>query len=130
MNNELIFIGEIRTPYTKISECPTNIFSNENPSTIELYDTYAIGISGLEKGQEIIVLYWLDKIEGDERRVEITTSINGGKAYGTFGLRTPYRPNPIGLAIIKIVDITENSIIVHGLDCLDGTKLLDIKPVI
>ncbi len=130
-NNTLVFIGEVSSPYKSIDACPRNVSLNDDFSTLHIYEEYKKGLFALEKSQKILILYWLDQIPQDRRHVDITTSRGGGdELYGTFAIRTPYRPNPIGIAELEIADITENSILVQGLDCLDGTKLIDIKPVL
>ena len=53
---------------------------------------------------------------------------NDGSARGTFSLRTPVRPNPIGTSIVRLVRVEGASVLVRGLDCLDGTPLIDLKP--
>ncbi len=128
--NELLFIGEVRSPYKSLDDCPRNISLNDDISTLIIYDEYKDGLFALEKSQKILILYWLDKIPQEERKTSIGKSrgSNNDKLYGTFAIRTPYRPNPIGIAILEILEISENSITVKGLDCLDGTKIIDIKP--
>ncbi len=128
MDNQLKFIGEINTPYKELSQCPMDSFYSEEICSLTIFEEYAKGLFALERGQKIILLYWLDKAE---RKVDITSSRNKNVKglRGTFALRTPARPNPIGLSIVVIEDIEENKIFVKGLDCLDKTMLLDIKPV-
>ena len=71
------------------------------------------------------MLYWLDR----SRRDLLCQSPRGdGRTVGTFALRSPVRPNPIGTALVSLVGIEGAEVLVRGLDCLDGTPLLDIKP--
>jgi tRNA (Thr-GGU) A37 N-methylase len=81
---------------------------------------------GLEAGREILVLYWLEQADRTKLR---QNPAHIGKLTGTFALRSPHRPNPIGAAIAKIEGIIGNTVTVRGLDCLDGTSLIDIKPI-
>lgn len=129
MSKILKYIGEIITPYKTIEECPSNINKNGPLCEIKIYEEYRKGIFGLKSGDRIMILYWFDH---DNRIVEISTSKNkpSNKKYGTFALRSPIRPNPIAVSVLPIEGITGNSIFVKGLDCLSGTKLLDIKPAI
>ncbi len=127
MNNELIFIGEIETPYKQLSGCPKNVGIEGAICKVKIYDEYKEGLYGLQKGNKIVILYWLDK---SSRTVSIAEGFSGKGELGTFARRTPNRPNPIGLATLEIIGISENEISVTGLDCLDGTKLIDIKPAI
>jgi len=71
------------------------------------------------------VLYWLDKSRRD--LVEQSPKSNG-ETHGTFSLRSPVRPNPIGTSIVKFERIEGSSVFARGLDCLDGTPLIDLKP--
>ncbi|ENP8342487.1 SAM-dependent methyltransferase [Vibrio harveyi] len=120
---QLEFIGQIRTPYTEVSQCPNNIQPQDGPvCEIQLKSQYYQGLVGLEVEQKILVLYWLS---GANRQPEM---MQGKK--GTFALRSPHRPNPIGAAVIPIESIDEGVIKMRGLDCLDSTPLVDIKPAI
>ncbi len=82
---------------------------------------------GLEAQAHIMVLYWLDRAE---RTVGTGPSHGGPGIHGTFNKRTPNRPNPIGVAVVHIEEIQGTVLLVKGLDCVTGTKLLDIKPAI
>ncbi len=127
MNPELKFIGYIETPYKKIEDCPKNIQFDGPECKIILDKQFENGLLGLINGQEILVLYWL---ENSDRSLLQQTSKSNGKFIGVFSIRTPNRPNPIGAAVIKIKKIDNSIIFVNGLDCLDGTPLIDIKPAI
>lgn len=131
MNFELFTIGTITTPYSSLEQSPFNVDDSNGPlCELNLKDEYAEGITGLTVGQKIDILYWL----ADARRCVMLDTPHGKDAakalMGTFSLRTPFRPNPIGLAKLSIVAITGNTIQVCGLDCLNGTPLIDIKPSI
>lgn len=94
---------------------------------IILEKKYESGLLGLVEGQEILVLYWFDNVDRNKLQ---QNSRRTGKLAGVFALRTPNRPNPIGAAVIKINKINDGVIFVQGLDCLNGTPLIDIKPAI
>lgn len=127
MANILTDIGFIETPYERIEECPNNI-DPDGPECRLIVDLqYVEGLSGLEVGDKILVLYWLEQAN---REKVVETSRKTGQPIGTFALRSPNRPNPIGAAIITIHEIRGNEVIVRGLDCVNGTALLDIKPAI
>lgn len=125
MKPELNFIGRITTPYTTIDECPRNIQSTGPLCQITLYDEYQEGLLGLTKGQHILVLYWLENAERTVKHKKVRKD-KGIK--GTFALRSPHRPNPIGAAELDIEKIEAGQITVKGLDCLNNTQLIDIKP--
>ncbi len=121
----LNFIGEIQTPYIGVDDCPRNISEDGPLCTIIIHKEYEAGLKGLQVGEKILILYWLDLLEytSPEQR-----SRKSGKEKGVFALRSPRRPNPIGAAVLQIESITQNTLQVKGLDCVSGTKLLDIKP--
>jgi len=85
------------------------------------------GLTGLQPGQKILILYWF---ENTDRTTNKQESNNGEELIGTFALRSPHRPNPIGAAVLPIETIDNGVVSVKGLDCLNGTHLLDIKPAI
>ncbi|WP_051333332.1 tRNA (N6-threonylcarbamoyladenosine(37)-N6)-methyltransferase TrmO [Aliagarivorans marinus] len=124
----LQFIGQIHTPYQAIAACPNNIDPAGPPCTIEVFDAFQAGLSGLEVGQHILILYWLGSAERDANTLAQTTSENAEK--GCFALRSPHRPNPIGAAVLKTEQLSQGRLTVRGLDCLDNTPLVDIKPAI
>ncbi len=128
--SELLFIGEFSTPYKTLQDCPKNIQADGPICTIQIFDEYKDGLYGLEVGQKIVVIYWLNDNGKIKRTVSIGSSHHASGEYGTFAKRSPARPNPLGLGVLEIVGINDTVISVKGLDCLDGTKLLDIKPAI
>ena len=127
MNPDLHFIGRIQTPYKALTDCPDNIQPNGPLCQINVYDKYQDGLSGLAPEQHILILYWFENTD----RTAIVQKVNHGRAEkGTFSLRSPHRPNPIGAAVLPIEKIHAGQITVRGLDCLDGTQIVDIKPAI
>lgn len=122
---QLTAIGNIRTPYSNIADCPRNIGQNNDECQIVVFEKYLAGLDGLHQGADIQILYWLDQAVFTDL---IQTSRKSGELKGVFALRTPNRPNPIGSAVVNIEAITDRGLTVRGLDCLNGTILLDIKP--
>tara|TARA_B100001063_G_C16571378_1_gene456059 strand:- start:89 stop:490 length:402 start_codon:yes stop_codon:yes gene_type:complete len=128
MSEELKLIGRITTPYHSISECPNNIQPDNGPiCEIILDDVYQQGLLGLKTGDHILILYWLKGAKRDEL---IQSWNEETPTKGTFGLRSPHRPNPIAAAVLPIENIKNGTVTVRGLDCLNNTPLLDIKPAI
>lgn len=125
MKAELQFIGRIESPYKSLEECPRNVEPGGPASRLILDLPFADGLLGLEAGQEVLVLYWFD---GVDRALLRQNSRRTGRYAGTFALRSPHRPNPIGAAVVRIERIEGAAVTVRGLDCLDGTPLVDIKP--
>ncbi len=127
MTATIKFIGHIETPYKTLEECPRNIEKNGPLCQLVIKKELREGLFGLIAGQEILVLYWFDNVN---RNVCHQKSRQTGELSGVFALRTPNRPNPIGAAVVQIIKIEGECIFVKGLDCLNGTPLLDIKPAI
>jgi tRNA-Thr(GGU) m(6)t(6)A37 methyltransferase TsaA len=118
------FIGRIRTPWTKRSECPRNARGSDAVCTIELDPRYAAALDGVATCTHLVVLYFMDQARRD---LVVQVSRHSGRR-GTFALRSPVRPNPIAMSVVRLVRIEGTTLTVVGLDCLDGTPLVDIKP--
>lgn len=121
----LRFIGRIRTPWREREDCPRQA-NDDGPECQLIFDpVWRDALDGLDGYERIEVLYWLDH----SRRDLVTQSPRGdGRTIGTFALRSPVRPNPIGTSLVKLIGIDGCILTVRSLDCLDGTPLLDIKP--
>lgn len=125
MNPRLQFIGRIETPYRLLEDCPRNIDPEGPLCRLVVDPPFAGGLLGLEPGRRILVLYWFDGVDGGSLRQR---SRKTGEYAGVFALRTPRRPNPIGAAVVTIEAVEGAVVSVRGLDCLDDTPLVDIKP--
>ena len=121
----LVFIGRIRTPWTDRLDCPRQGRRDGPVCRIELFPPWDEALDGLEQYGSVEVLYWLDRSRRDLLR---QCPKNDGASRGTFSLRSPVRPNPIGTALATLVGIEGATVSVRGLDCLDGTPLIDLKP--
>jgi tRNA-Thr(GGU) m(6)t(6)A37 methyltransferase TsaA len=121
----LYFIGRIRTPWTRREDCPRNGREAEAVCTIELDSRWVQGLRGLETSSHVVVLYWMDKARRD---LVLQAPRHYGEQRGTFALRSPVRPNPIAMSVVRLLRIDGRILSVTGLDCLDNTPLLDIKP--
>lgn len=121
----LVFIGTIRTPWTSRLTCPRQGRADGPICRIELFPPWDEALDGVERFERLEVLYWLHQSRRDLVR---QSPANNGKTHGTFALRTPVRPNPIGTSIATLVAREGRVLLVRGLDCLDETPLLDIKP--
>ncbi|MBO9465378.1 tRNA (N6-threonylcarbamoyladenosine(37)-N6)-methyltransferase TrmO [Tropicibacter sp. R15_0] len=119
------FIGVIRTPFKTRDDCPRQGRFDGPDCRIEIEARFVPALQGLEPGKRLEILYWLHQ----SRRDLLTQSPkSNGKTRGTFALRSPVRPNPIGTSLVVLVAVDGAVLTVRGLDCLDGTPLLDIKP--
>jgi tRNA-Thr(GGU) m(6)t(6)A37 methyltransferase TsaA len=121
----LYYIGRIRTPWTRREECPKNARESEAICTIELDPRWAAGLKGVDSCTHLVVLYWMDK---SRRDLVLQVPHHYGVGRGTFALRSPARPNPIAMSVVRLVGVEGAKLKVVGLDCLDNTPLLDLKP--
>ena len=127
---EILFqpIGVIRTPYT--DDAPYQpVDGDSGDFRLELDPLYEQGLRGLETFRYIYVLYFLHRLEGDVELI-VRPPWAQGVAVGVFASRSPNRPNPIGLSVVRVLRVEGNTVHVSGLDVYDGTPLLDIKPYV
>ena len=121
----LYFIGRIRTPWHTRDECPKNARESDAVCTIEVEPDFAAALKGVETCSHMLVLYWMDRARRD---LVVQAPRHYGEPRGTFALRSPVRPNPIAASVVKLIKVDGTRLSVVGLDCLDGTPLLDLKP--
>ena len=121
----LYFVGRIHTPWTRREDCPKNPREAAEAVTITIDPRFADGLKDVEGCSHLIVLYWMDRSRRDLVR---QVPRHYGEQRGTFALRSPARPNPIALSVVKLLSVDGATLTVKGLDCLDGTACLDIKP--
>ena len=121
----LLFIGRIRTPWTSRRETPRQGRQDGPVCRIEVFDPWVPALEGIDLYPRLEVIYWLHLSRRDLVR---QSPANNGIARGTFALRSPVRPNPLGTSIVTLIAVEGNQLLVKGLDCLDGTPLLDLKP--
>ena len=119
------FIGRIRTPFTSLAACPKNIAQSSALGRIELDPRYAAGLKDVGLFSHLQVLYWMHHARRDLIQ-QVPSHLR--QVRGTFALRSPVRPNPIALAAVELVKAEADTLTVRGVDCLDGTPVLDIKP--
>jgi len=119
------FIGRIRTPFKSRAECPRNTAESDAVGRVELDVRFAAGLEDLGLYSHLCLLYWMDQAPRD---MIVQTPRHYGEPHGVFALRTPARPNPIALAVVDLLAIEAGTLHVRGLDCIDGTPLIDIKP--
>lgn len=122
----LYFIGRIATPWATRAECPRRGDCETGPvCRIEIDPRWREALQGLESREKLQILYFMHQA----RRDLVLQTPRGREApLGTFALRSPVRPNPIASSIVRLVGVEAQTLLVRGLDCLDGTPLVDIKP--
>jgi len=127
---KLIFIGRARTPWNIREACPKNLREAREPggfARIEVDPEWRPGLRDLEPGEAIIVLTWMNQARRD---LLVQAPRHRESLAGVFSIRSPVRPNPIGLCVVRLLacDAEAGLLEVDALDCLDGTPILDIKP--
>ena len=123
-------VSKFKNPKDIIFVCEKGIKAKIK-SKIIVYKEFEEGLTGLEKFSHIWVIYFLNKIN----RTEFTTypgplSIQNLPKVGVFASRSQYRPNPIALKLVKLIKIEENKLHVQGLDAINNSLVLDIKPYV
>nr|WP_238312427.1 tRNA (N6-threonylcarbamoyladenosine(37)-N6)-methyltransferase TrmO [Methylobacterium organophilum]GJE28479.1 S-adenosyl-L-methionine-binding protein [Methylobacterium organophilum] len=119
------FVGRIRTPWAQRAECPKNGTQSDAVCTLVVDPLFVPALQNVEGASHLVVLYWMDRAVRD---LVIQQPRHAEAGRGTFSLRSPTRPNPIAMAVVERLSIEGGEVRVRGLDCLDGTPLLDIKP--
>jgi tRNA-Thr(GGU) m(6)t(6)A37 methyltransferase TsaA len=121
----IYFIGRIHTPWKRREDCPKNGRETDSICTIEVDPRWQEALLGIETCSHLVVLYWMNRARRD---LVVQLPRHSQKKRGTFALRSPARPNPIALSVVRFLGVEGTRISVVGLDCLDNTPLLDIKP--
>lgn len=121
----VFFIGRIATPWTSRLDCPRQGRLDGPTCRIEIFAPWHEGLDSIAEFERLEILYWLHESRRDLVR---QSPRNDGAARGVFSLRTPVRPNPIATSIVRLVRVDGPVLFVRGLDCLDGTPLIDVKP--
>lgn len=121
----LVFIGRIHTPWVSRMETPRQGRHDGPLCTIEIFEPWVAALKGVEKFPQLEVLYWLDR---SRRDLVLQSPASNGEVHGTFSIRSPVRPNPVGTSIVVLERVEGARLFVRGMDCLDGTPLIDLKP--
>lgn len=121
----LRFIGRIHTPWKRREDCPRQGKPDGPDCFVEIFEPWVAALEGIGDYERIEILYWLDR---SRRDLVLQSPKRDGRTIGTFALRSPVRPNPIGLSNVALVAVEGATLRVRGLDCLDGTPLIDVKP--
>lgn len=119
-------IGTIKTPFTVVEKMPIQPSGAENvEGIIELNPEFIAGLQDLDGFSHLILIYHLHLVSGYKLSV---VPFMDDKPHGIFATRSPARPNPIGISTVKLIKIEGNRLFVEGVDMLNETPLLDIKP--
>jgi tRNA (adenine37-N6)-methyltransferase len=119
-------IGHVRAPYTETRQVPRGPGAkHEAEGTLEINEEFAAGLLDIEGFSHLFVIWVFDRSEGYEL---LGIPPTDDRPHGVFATRSPYRPNPIGLTVVEVLGREGRNVRVRGVDMLDGTPILDIKP--
>ncbi|TYO95288.1 tRNA (N6-threonylcarbamoyladenosine(37)-N6)-methyltransferase TrmO [Desulfallas thermosapovorans] len=118
-------IGVIHTPYKKSGEAPRQGRYSRDKCVMEIFSAYTPGLKDITEASHLIVLYWCSQANREKLQTKTPYS---DVIRGVFACRSPSRPNPIAFCVAELVSVEGNKLTVRGLDALDGSPLLDIKP--
>ncbi|OPL10257.1 MAG: tRNA-Thr(GGU) m(6)t(6)A37 methyltransferase TsaA [Firmicutes bacterium ML8_F2] len=118
-------IGTIYSPYKKKEDAPSQGRLKENTFQVKVFEEYLPCMKDLETASHLIVLYWADQADRD---IMQTNTPFDDKPHGVFATRSPNRPNPINFNVVDLIRREGNTLYVKGMDALDNSPLLDIKP--
>src|SRR3978361_627876 len=121
----LVFIGRIRTPWTSRLTTPRQGRHAGPGGGRASFEPWAPALKGVDFYSNLEVIYWLHQ---SRRDLVLQSPKNDSSTRGTFSLRSPQRPNPIGTSVGKLVGVEGSTVFGRGLDCLDETPLIDLKP--
>lgn len=127
---EVIPIGTVRSPLTDRATAPKQGYEGSpDPVVIEFVPGVLEGLDGIRPGDQVIVLTWLDRARRDVLRTHPRDDLANPEV-GVFSTRSPDRPNPIGLHVVEILSSDAGRLQVRNLEALDGTPVIDLKPVL
>jgi tRNA-Thr(GGU) m(6)t(6)A37 methyltransferase TsaA len=118
-------VGVAHTPYRAAGEAPFQGRFAKATAVLEIFEEYSAALLDVERSNFLYVLYWAHLAD---RGVLRTATPWGPEPRGVFACRSPARPNPINLCVVELLERRENRLTVRGLDALDGSLILDIKP--
>lgn len=126
----LVFLGRVRSPWRTREDCPKNMAEARGrgaAAAVEVDEPWRPGLAGLERVSHVAILTWLDR---SRRNLIVQKPRHAPQAKGVFALRSPQRPNPVGLHVARLtgVDVAAGRLELEGIDVLDGTPVIDIKP--
>jgi len=120
-------IGIIHSPFNEKDQTPIQSSRSQAVGLVELYPEFVDGLKDIENLSHIYLLYVFHKSSGYTLQVK---PFLDDQEHGIFATRYPYRPNPIGISTVRLVSRQGNELTIEGVDVLDGTPLLDIKPYV
>jgi tRNA-Thr(GGU) m(6)t(6)A37 methyltransferase TsaA len=121
-------IGVVHSPFTTLEGMPLQTIAAQGiPGSVELEPAFREGLKDLEAFSHLILLTHLHRMTG--YALEVTPYLDD-QPHGIFATRSPRRPNPLGLSVVRLIAIEEGRLLIEDVDLLDGTPLLDLKPYV
>jgi len=119
-------IGIIHSPFKENVGVPRQaVGASDIKGAIEVFDEFASGLKDLDGFSHIVVIFHLHMVKNPSLKAQPPWE---GKEHGVFATRSPYRPNPIGVSVVRLENIDKNILHISGVDMADGSPVLDIKP--
>ena len=129
-DGQVVFIGRIASPWKTRADCPKNMRAARDlglPASVTIDEPYRPGLARLERASHVVILTWFHQAS---RGLIVQKPRHAEIASGVFALRSPARPNPIGLHIVRLIslDVEAGVLSLEAIDALDGTPVIDVKP--
>ncbi len=119
-------IGFVSSPYAETSAIPRGLGAQHQAEGIlRILPDFEAGLKDIEGFSHLFVIWEFDRVSGYDL---VSTPPTDPRPHGVFATRSPYRPNPIGLTVVELLRREDERLYVRGVDMLDGTPILDIKP--
>jgi tRNA-Thr(GGU) m(6)t(6)A37 methyltransferase TsaA len=122
-------VGRVESPLTAMESAPRQGDEGAPDAWIEFEPDVIDALDGVEPGDRIVIVSWLDRADRDVLEVHPRGDTSRPRV-GVFATRSPHRPNPIGLHPVEVLEVDGPRIRVAGLEALDGTPVLDVKPLL
>src|SRR3954452_17208367 len=124
---QLVAIGTVESLLTDRASAPKQGDEGAPAAWLVFDAAVPAGLDGITAGDELLLLTWLDRADRDVLRVHPRGDLSRGEQ-GVFATRSPDRPNPLGLHRVRVLEIDGTRVRVDGLEALDGTPIVDVKP--
>jgi len=133
LEDEMMFsfepVGHVRGPYKTAQEVPKGLGARHDAEgVLEILPQFERGLMDIEGFSHLIVLWVFDRLNAEDKLELMGTPPSDNRPHGVFATRSPRRPNPIGFTVVELLRREGRSLYVRGVDMLDGTPILDLKP--